>query len=198
MGLHCNQAVLILQGVEGLQPETLSPLFLAPRRPPDSPPNPKPNPAVQTQGSKRGAAVPHGGQVDLFERGVKCAKKNATSNDAATPACAPRGGRNRTWGRGCLRLLLPTRTALSTPHSARDCFAQCPFPAVMPPLTMKPGCHRHHPCGEGEACHHPWAWTSSWDAAPTGCCKWLREGTHRHREKVQQKPTPPWVRFPID
>lgn len=75
---------------------------------------------------------------------------------------------------------------------------QCPFPRVMPPLTMKPGCHHHYPCGEGEACHHPWAWTSSWDAAPTGCWKQLRKGTGRHGEKVQQKPTPPWVGFPID
>lgn len=62
----------------------------------------------------------------------------------------------------------------------------CPFPGTMPSLITRPGCNRHHPCGEGEACHHPCAWTSSWDAAPAGCCKGLRKGTRRHREKVQQ------------
>lgn len=36
-----------------------------------------------------------------------------------SPTSAPEGGGDRTWGRGCLRLLLHTRNALSDPHPAR-------------------------------------------------------------------------------
>lgn len=38
MGPHCNWAALILQGAKGLQFSTLSPLSLAPKRPPAQPP----------------------------------------------------------------------------------------------------------------------------------------------------------------
>lgn len=131
MGPRRNQAALTPQGAKGLQSRTLSPLSLAPRRPPAQPLPPLGLTLLCSHRAAKGAAVPRGSQVDLFERGVKCAKKMPLKMMLQSPTCAPGGGGDRTWGRGCLRLLLPARNALSIPHPARGCPAHA-NPAPLP------------------------------------------------------------------
>ena len=76
----------------------------------------------------KAVAVPCEGQVDfLFERGVKCAKKMPLKLMLQSPACAPGGGGDRTWGE-----------RLPAPLPAHEKCPQYPSPCEGLPSSRKP------------------------------------------------------------
>lgn len=156
MGPRRNQAALTPQGAKGLQSRTLSPLSLAPRRPPAQPSPPLGLTLLCSHRAAKGAAVPRGSQVDLFERGVKCAKKMPLKMMLQSPTCAPGGGGDRTWGEAACASSCPREmpsASLTLRGAAQLMPTLRPFPGVMPLLTTRPGCHL--PRGGGGLCHYP-------------------------------------------